>query len=221
MSIHKSNAKAHVIFDNDGTMVDSEKNFFVNLTKVLPKYLNREVSYEEVVEKNIPDWVQLLRNFGFEDPSKKLIQEIIDDIIHVNKGFIPEMFPGIKKLIKELHDLEVATYVWTGRDQNSGHALFKAHNIMHLFHDMQFMDTCQAKPHSDGLEKMLGDVDKDKIVLIGDSIVDIQGAKAFNIPCLIVDWHNKVDHSDFKKKGASHIVKRNEDIINWVQQNLL
>ncbi len=221
MTILKENAKAHVVFDNDGTMVDSERNFHINLTKVLPTYLNREVSLEEVVKNNIPDWVQLLKNFGFKDPDKKLIQSIIDDVIEVNQGFIPELFSGIKELITDLHKKDVATYVWTGRDSQSGLKLLKAHKMTHLFHEMQFMDTSLPKPHPDGLNKMLGDVCKSKIVLIGDSIVDINGAKDFNIPCLIVDWHNKSDHQDFINQGATDVMKTNQDILNWVTKNLL
>jgi phosphoglycolate phosphatase len=221
MKITKENAMAHVVFDNDGTMVDGEENFFTSMVKILPKYLNREVTYQEMVERNIPDWVQLLKNFGIENPSIELIQNMIDDLRDMNIGYVPVMFPEIKNIISKLHSLKIATYVWTGRDKESAIKLFDAHNITSLFHDMRFKDCALPKPHPSGLEEMLGDVEKSKIVLIGDSIVDINGAKAFNIPCLVVDWKKQANHNDLMNQGAAKVVQTKDELLTWVTENLL
>ncbi|MCK5883719.1 MAG: HAD-IA family hydrolase [Bacteriovoracaceae bacterium] len=221
MTISKENAKAHVVFDNDGTMIDSESNFYQVLTVVLPKYLGREITMEEILDAYIPDWIQLLSNLGLADSSRETLQAIINDVNYENRDFTPTLYPGIKELIEMLHSMEVATYVWTGRESESALKILESHKIKHLFHDMQFMDTTLPKPNPAGLEVMLGDMDKSKIVLIGDSIVDIKGAKNFEIPCLVVDWDNKSDHQQLLDEGAVLITKKTDDIIQWVKQNLL
>ncbi len=221
MKVEKSTACAHVVFDNDGTLVDSEGNFLVTLKEVLPKYLNREVSIEDIHQNFIPDWKQLLINFGLENPGRDIIDSIIDDVVEFDAGYIPPIFPGMKDIIGKLHKMNIATYLWTGRERKSAIEILNFHGLSELFEDMMFMDTSIPKPKPDGLSKMLGDVDKDKIVLIGDSTVDLEGAHNFDIPCLIVDWNNNIDHNEFYELGAIKVVQSPDEIIEWVKFNLI
>jgi HAD superfamily hydrolase (TIGR01549 family) len=221
MNFLSTEAIGHIVFDNDGTMVDSEGNFFEVLAAVLPKHLNREITQEEILKNNIPDWYQLMKNYGVENPTPEFIQAIIDDVNEYNKDYLPKLYEGTKELIASLHDLKIATYVWTGRDKISAMKIFDGLELTPLFFDMQFVDSCKPKPHPDGLEKMLGEVDKSKIALIGDSVVDLAGAKSFGIPCLIVDWHQSIDRDFFIQKGAHKIINKHEEILNWAKKNFL
>ncbi len=221
MKVEKSNACAHVVFDNDGTLVDSEDNFLMTLKEILPKYLNREVSIEEILQNYIPDWKQLLINFGMENPGRDLIDSIIDDVVEFDTGYIPPLFPGMKDIICKLNEMNIATYIWTGREKKSAIEILNFHGLTELFEEMMFMDSSIPKPNPDGLNKMLGDIDKDKIVMIGDSTVDLEGANNFDIPCLIVDWKNNVDHKESYGFGASKVVRSPDEIIAWVKVNLI
>ena len=214
-------AKAYIIFDNDGTLVDSEANFIESMEVLLPKYMGRAVSRKEITDCYVPDWFQYLKNLGVDNPTPEFVHSMIDDLTAMNENYLPPLFPGIVELLEALKDLEIATYIWTGRGSKTGLELFKTHGISHFFHDMQFMDTCTPKPHPDGPTKMLGTIDKSKILLIGDSTVDVEGARRFEIPCLIVDWHKKAKSGFFESLGAAAVVTEPRQVLSWVKQNLL
>lgn len=219
MKIPKESARAHIVFDNDGTMIDSLSNFYDLVVEILSVHLERELSLDEVKEAYVPDWNQLLINLGVSEPSEELIQVIIDDLNDTNKDYIPPIIEGTKEFIEKLHRANMSTYVWTGRDEFSGMKVFDALGLTNLFSEMQFRDTSRAKPDPEGLEIMLGSIDKDKILLIGDSIVDIKGAKAFGISCLIVDWFDGDDHKELLEAGASAVVSTHEDALSFILDN--
>ena len=220
--ILQDQAIAHVVFDCDGTLVDSMRPFYDILVEILPSHLGREVTHEEVLEKFIPEWVGLLQNFGIEKPSKEMINKLIAETSSINlKSPVPSLFKGIKECLFELEQLGVASYIWTGRDRASAIRIFKAHNIAKYFTEMSFSDTDIPKPHPDGLERILQNIPKDKMVLIGDSGVDIRGAKNFSIPCIAVDWESNINHAQFLDFGAIKVVKTTKEIVDWVKNNLI
>lgn len=215
-------AKAHIVFDCDGTLIDSMKPFFDILYEILPPHLGREISKEEIKEKFTPEWVGLLQNLGVAEPSDELINTLIKETSAINlRSPIPPLYQGIKELIQDLDVLGCTQYVWTGRDRASGIKILKHHEINSYFYQMQFSDTSTPKPHPEGLKQMLEGVEKEKIVLIGDSGVDIQGAKNFQIPCLCVDWNKTENHSEYLNFGAEIVATKPAEILDWIKGNLL
>lgn len=220
--ILQDEARAHVVFDCDGTLIDSMRPFYDILLEILPKHLGREFSMEEILEKFTPEWVGLLENLGVANPSKELIQALIAETSVLNlKHPVPALYPGIKQCLGQLEELQVACYVWTGRDRASSLRIFKAHDILKHFTEMSFSDTSIPKPHPEGLCQMLEEIPKSKIALIGDSGVDIQGAKNFSIPCVVVDWEKKIQHHEYLDFGAQQIVMEPAEIVAWVKDQLL
>lgn len=214
------NPQGHIVFDNDGTMIDSLSNFFELGMELFPRHLKREVTAQELKDAYVPDWHQLFVNLGIQNPSESFIQGVIDDLNELNKDYVPDLIPGTKEFIKELHSYQLNTYVWTGRDKASGLQVFKALGLMDYFKEMQFRDTSKAKPHPEGLEVMLPNIPKDKILLIGDSIVDVKGAMAFGIDCLIVDWFGHENHEELLEAGAAKIATNHEDALEFIKNKL-
>ena len=208
--------RAHIVFDNDGTMIDSISNFFTITEEILPRHMGRVVTPEEAKKAYVPDWIQFFKNLGVENPSEEFIQGIIDDLNEANKDFLPPMIPGTKEFIKEIQGLNMATYVWTGRDRASGIQVLDGLGLSELFVAMEFRDTSSPKPNPAGLEVMLPNIPKEKILLIGDSIVDIKGAQAFGIKCLIVDWFGGDNHRELIEAGAAAVVTTHEETMAFI-----
>lgn len=118
------NPLGNVVFNNDGTMINSLSNFFEWGIKLIPKHLKREVTPEELKAAYVPDWVQIFVDLGIENPTEEFIQAVIDDLNEMNKDYVPDLIPGTKEFISTLHSLKLNTYVWTGRDQESGLQVF-------------------------------------------------------------------------------------------------
>lgn len=219
--INTKTAIGHVVFDNDGTIINSEERFLQNQCKVLPSYIGYKITYDSLKEKYIPSWYELLEALGHKSPSKKIINQIVREINTLNENYIDPLYPGIKTLISRLHKNNIATYIWTGRDRESAITLFEKHNIKDLFSDMMFMDTCIPKPNEDGLNRMLNGIAKSKIIMIGDSLTDLIGANNYGINCFIVDWHNKGKQKEFYNEGAELVTSDIDELYNNLIDRLI
>ena len=212
--------KAHIVFDFDGTIIDSEDQFLDTLVQILPKYLNKKVSKEEVLNAYLPDWSRLLENLGLGHLSEEEIQLMIDDVNEVSKDYVPTLYDGVLELIEKLRKENYETYLWTGRDKKSSKKILNHYKINELFKEMHFRDTATPKPSADALELMFEGVEKSKVVLIGDSVVDIRGAQNFGISCLAVDWKSKADFSLLMGAGAREIFYKPSELYSWIEREL-
>ena len=99
-----------------------------------------------------------------------------------------ELFGGMKDFLTELKNLGFVLYVWTARPRRSTLEITKRLEISQYFDEYFCFDDGLPKPHSEGLSKLCDGIDKNKILHIGDSLSDIDGAKAFGIEVVAACW---------------------------------
>ena len=188
------NPRGHIIFDCDGTLISSFEAIIEGIGEVMSTVLEREVNRDEVLKNYESDLLALAHNFGLkpdEDDALKdrLIKtwEAVAQKVNEEKRHQFRLFPGIKDLILELSK-DYQLYVWTARDRRSTLYILKDLEIASFFLEFRCVDDCAPKPLTEGLEQMVGDVDKDKVIVIGDSPTDIRGAKSFGVKSIAACW---------------------------------
>ena len=100
------------------------------------------------------------------------------------------VFPEIKEFLIELKSLGFELYIWTARPRRSTLEIIKSLGIATYFSDLYCYDDGVPKPHPMGLSQLTPDIDKMKILHIGDSLSDIEGAKAYGIEVVLACWNN-------------------------------
>jgi len=143
----------------------------------------------------------------------------------VNTRSKPLLFSGIKKLLIELLGQDVKIYIWTARDRHSTVEILKSLEIISFFEDISTASDGEPKPNVQGLLCMLDGVAKKDIVMVGDSISDIVGAKKFSINSVGVLWDHlgSGGYEYLKRENADYIcktVKECRDVLfKWIKES--
>lgn len=100
------------------------------------------------------------------------------------------LFDGIRELLNDLKHEGFDLYVWTSRPRRSTQDYLKKFDIQTFFKHIYCYDDGLPKPNPMGLECLTHGIPKDKILHIGDSLTDLEGAKAYGIDVVLACWNN-------------------------------
>lgn len=201
--IEPEKAKGHVVFDCDGTLISSYEGVILSLMDFWSQVLGRDIDKSEMKEKYYPQLDIMAKNFGLEDLAPERQKELMGEWATVcsRQDHKYSLFEEIMPLLEACHQEDWSLYVWTGRDRGSTLEILKALGIMPFFWDLRTASDGIPKPHPMGMEELVGQWEKEKIVLIGDSQADLQGAKNFGCHFLGATW---CDHSDKRNLQNGH-----------------
>lgn len=99
------------------------------------------------------------------------------------------LFDGIRELLEDLSSRGFILYVWTSRPRKSTQESLKKFEIQHFFKDIFCYDDGLPKPNPMGLRRLTEGLPKNKILHIGDSSTDVEGAKAYGIEVVLACWN--------------------------------
>jgi phosphoglycolate phosphatase-like HAD superfamily hydrolase len=109
-----------------------------------------------------------------------------------------QLFEGMWELLEELQAEKFTLSIWTARPRNSTLEIIKRLGIAHFFMGIYCYDDGLPKPHPAGLAKLTDGFTKDKILHIGDSYTDIDGAKEFGIDVIAACWNDPKQKTYFE-----------------------
>jgi len=217
------NPRGHIVFDCDGTLISSIHALYEGVQYVIGKELGREVSLDEAITNYSSDVYQIALNFGL-DP--KADEELKDRLIRLwgefaelkGNGF--RLFPEIKSLLLELTAKDYQLYVWTARDRRSTLSILKELGVAKFFLDFRCLDDCDPKPNPVGIKQMVGDIDKSKVIMIGDSFADIMGAKKFGCRSIAACWASSQIEAHLLPYGPEGLAKTPKDCLKLIEKLL-
>ena len=213
--------KAHIIFDCDGTLISSQESVYTCISEMMQVLLEREVARSEVIEKYTPNIHQILVNFQVPQEkleNKEYLNDLWSDIAAKHSNDHPS-FPGIMELLKQLEQENYAIYVWTARDRASTLEILKKASIMPLVIEMRCLDDTTPKPHPQGIKELVDHVDKSKVMVIGDSFTDIQGATSYGCASIGALWSFHVNADELEAHGASYLAKDPSECLKYIQEH--
>lgn len=109
------------------------------------------------------------------------------------------LFPGIAELLLDLKNIGFELSIWTARPRNSTIESIKRLEIAEFFGEIYCYDDGPSKPNPSGLQKVSDGWAKNKIIHIGDSMSDLEGARAFGVDVIGACWYSSRNLSEFKK----------------------
>jgi phosphoglycolate phosphatase-like HAD superfamily hydrolase len=119
-------------------------------------------------------------------------------LVQMSNGQI-QLFEGMEDFLLELKKENFALYVWTARPRKSALDILARLNIAHLFSAFYCYDDGIPKPDTAGLEQLTAGIEKNKIIHIGDSMTDIEGAEAYGIDVIAACWNDPAQLRAFKQ----------------------
>lgn len=196
-----------VIFDLDGTLVDSRLDLANAVNRVLEELGRPQLPVEQVVTFIGNGVVRLLER-ALGDPAlveaaRPLFEHHYGDALLVHT----QAYPGVDTLVRALgtaRDLAVATNKPGEWARAIVAGLGWSDAIPHV---VGGGDVAALKPCSDMADKLLERTgcSRDEAVMVGDMEVDVEFARAAGLPCIGVSW-GLAGRERLKAAGANSIV---------------
>ena len=186
--------KLTILFDLDGTLVDTAPDLMGAHNHVMKKFGYPQKSLDDI--KHIAGrgaWIMMQRTFRDEIKDEKLKKEMVKEFINYYAKNIDRASKPIKGVVKFLDwakSKQILMAVCTNKQERLAVDLLKKINLSQYFEYIAGCDTFDFnKPDPRHLTNVIdiigGDINKS--IMIGDSEVDSQSAHNAKIPFILVE----------------------------------
>ena len=185
-----------IIFDLDGTLIDTAGDLAASMNYALGKLDVPEVPLAEV-RGLVGHGARVMIKRGFllntgAEPSRDLLDEALSYFLEhyeANIAVHSRPFEGVLELIEGWRDQGASIAICTNKRERLARLLISALSLDSQFDVIVGADTTSAaKPDPAPVKLCLEATDAKRAVFFGDSDTDIRAAKAAGVPCLIGDF---------------------------------
>ena len=186
-----------VIFDVDGTLVDSQAHIVASMAAAfgrvgLPAPGREEtlsivgLSLPVAIARLVPDLDAVTQDRiveGYRDAFARLRQQ--------DGAALSPLYPGAREVLDWLAGQEdVLLGIATGKSRRGMMHLMGLHGLGRVFHTVQVADDHPSKPHPSLIKACLSEtgVDSEHAVILGDTVFDMEMGRNAGIRALGVDW---------------------------------
>jgi len=188
----------YVLFDFDGTLVNTNDVIIASWQHTYKHYLGYEVPLERITSCfGEPLLVTMAREFPDVDPQEAAAE--YRSFQQANCEGMVKIFPGISKMLEELASEGYVLGVVTSRTRTSAEFYADMFGIKKYFKVMICCeDTIKHKPEPEPVLKALHllDASAEEAVMIGDSPFDVKCASGAGVKSVLVDWRVTADKID-------------------------
>jgi haloacid dehalogenase superfamily, subfamily IA, variant 1 with third motif having Dx(3-4)D or Dx(3-4)E len=201
-----------ILFDVDGTLVDTEQTIIKSWQKTLKDTLNIEPKAEELFYVlGIPGTKAVQKYSNGPQQSKQLLQlweQNDHQMFHYSK-----LFTGIEEMLQQLTAKKIQLGVVTSRTNQEMQIVLDKFDLEKYF--STFITASKTKLHKPNPEPILKAIETLKIdpaetLYIGDSIYDFQCARNAQVEFALASWGAK-DNPEFSK--VDYLLKQPTDLV--------
>jgi phosphoglycolate phosphatase len=211
--------KYTILFDLDGTLVDTAPDLMNAHNHVMKKYGYQTKSTEEIrnlvgqgagamIGRSI--WGQAKKEFGKIDDQKIKAEMVKDFVNFYGKNIIKEstLINGVKEFLKWCKKKKISMAVCTNKQEHLAIDLLKKIGIYDYFEYVAGHDTfdyCKPDPRhlTSIIEILEGDIKKS--LMFGDSETDANAARAASIPVILLE--NGYTEKNTSEIYHNHLIK--------------
>lgn len=199
---------SHIVFDIDGTLIDSNHFSLLSLQEAVRLYDGREISINDLT-------------FSIGKPGDSILKALgISNISYVNmlwdkcyEKYITQIqpFPEIETTLKEIYKAGYSLGIVTTKLRSEYKREFEIFQLHKYFHTSVCLDECShAKPNPDPLYRYMDitHTHNHNILYIGDNEVDMQCAKN-----AVVDFAHARWGTQNLKLDAKYCLYHPEDLL--------
>jgi pyrophosphatase PpaX len=207
-----------VLFDLDGTLVDSGAIILASFRHATSTVLRREIPDHELMAA--------VGGPGLREQMEALDQERAEELIEVysahNAGLHDglEPCPGVLDALESLHVEGRQLGVVTAKRRATLELAFEVLPDLRRFFDVTVAaeDTERHKPHPEPLLLALAQLgaDVDGAVYVGDSPFDMQAAKAARMGSIAVTWGRIHSRERLERESPDVVVETVEELLGAV-----
>jgi len=201
-----------ILFDVDGTLIDTEKTIIKSWQKTLKDVLNIEPEAEELFYiLGIPGTKAVEKYSNSSQQSKELL-ELWEKNDHQMFHY-SQLFDGITSMLQQLSSKDIKLGIVTSRTNPEMQLVLDNFELKKYFDT--FITASKTKLHKPNPEPILKaietlQVDPAETLYIGDSIYDFQCARNAKVEFALASWGAK-NNPEFSK--VDYLLKNPSDLI--------
>ena len=212
-----------VIFDCDGTLVDSQHNIVSAMCEAFGRF-GRDLPSAEAIRRQVGLTLEIAIARLLPGEDETTVAEIAEDYrktvraLRAGAGLSEPLYDGIRDLILALDHPEIFLGVATGKNLVGLEHTLAHHGLRECFHTLQTADRALSKPHPDMLHRAMAETacSAPETVMIGDTSFDMEMARAAGATAIRVDWgYHPAD--ELRAAGAHEILSHPAELIACLQ----
>ncbi len=196
----KSRIKA-IIFDLDGTLLDTDRLIWAGYQHVFSKYRpDYTLTAQDLLEVLGPPLKDIFPKY-FQEDVHQLIADYRDFCNSVDARDYVSLCPGVLETLTYLKANGYKLGIVTTKFVAGAQASLRDFHLEDHFDVIVGLDSVtQHKPHPEGVITALKrlNVQAEEALFIGDNVSDIQAGKGANVTSIAIGW---------SKKGVAHLQK--------------
>ncbi len=184
-----------VIFDLDGTLIDSAPDIADAINMVMAEYGRRALTERTVRDMVGSGWAGLLERAmtltgGMPDGAESAIEERFRQLYLPRSTRLSSLYPGVARTIDSLHRDGTAIGVCTNKRQTGADHVIATFGLGRAVGAVVGGDTGVMKPDPAHLAIVLDrlGVGATDAVMVGDSHADVAAAHGAGMPCVVVSY---------------------------------
>ena len=208
------------IFDIDGTIARTNNLIFETFRFVSQKYLNKNVSDEEIINLFGPTEDVILKELmkeNYEEARKDYFKYYTE-----NHNLLAEIFPGIKEILRIIKSKQIPISIYTGKGKDSTRITLEKLGIEKYFDLVVTGDDIEGhKPSPEGIDMFIQNfnLDRNKVLIIGDAPADILAARNAGIKCASVLWDSYA-REKVLSMNSDYQFETVEELKNFIVENI-
>lgn len=201
-----------VIFDFDGTLVDSEKITFELASPIISKYVGREITESDLASYKGKAWKTAFKEW-VPNNYEKLYHEIVKSWEEIDP--VLPLYPEVINMIQALHQKGVAMGIASARERSLIVRDLRRLSINKYFDVVVGQeDTYRHKPDPEPLllvSELLGTENSD-CVYIGDQVSDIQASRSAGMLSGAAAWGEGI-RSALKDANPDYLFSKPMEVV--------
>jgi HAD superfamily hydrolase (TIGR01549 family) len=208
-----------IIFDVDGTLTSTNDLIFESFRYISNKYFKKALTNEEIMSLFGPTEDVILKEWssGNYDKIRKDYYSFYKD-----NHYMADLYPGIKDILAYIKLKGVLLSIYTGKGREAAAITLKKLGIFEYF-DMIMTgdDVKEHKPSAEGINNFVVkfNLDKKRVLMIGDSPADVIAARAAGVKVASVVWDSYVK-DEVHDLDSDYLFRTVKDLDNFIRQNM-
>lgn len=215
-----------VVFDMDGTLIDSQHLIVASMTRSFEKNgfaapdpaavrAGVGLPLETIIASLLPD-LSLERCVRLAQDYRREVHAIHD------RGERHEpLMPGAKEVVERLDAAGYLIALATGKGTRGARHALEVHGLIDRFVSIQTSDTAPGKPHPGMLIQAMNEagVEASATIMVGDTVYDLETARNASVTSVAVTWgyHEREDLVSF---GPGAVIDHFDDLDAEVERLL-
>jgi len=209
-----------IIFDIDGTLTSTFDLIFASFNHVTDKYFGKIFTNEEIQKEFGPTEDVILKKWFKDryDIAREDYYKFYDNKHHE----MADIFPGMPDLLKQIKEKNIILATNTGKGRDSSIITLNKIGVFDYFDEIITGDEVENhKPAPDGIFLFLEkyNLPKEKVLMIGDSWVDIAAAQSAGVKSAAV-LYDEYSNKDFKKYKPDYSFHTVGELSKFILENI-